>query len=113
MNSFTIINLDVNRVKEELEIDFDRYDNDPAGVARIVADYFGWEEIPTKQDSLISFKRDGCRLNWYWSTRTLGSALVHPKKGATQLFRKRVNLHQLIKLLNYPRRHTGKGYYTK
>lgn len=105
--------IDVEIVKQELGLTFDGYDDTPDVYAQYLAKYFGWEEIETKQAGLLSFKRDGCRLNWYYTTRTIGTALVHPKRGATQLFRKRINLHQLIKLFNYPRKHTGRGYYTK
>ena len=44
---------------------------------------------------------------------TVSTCLNHPKKGKTQLFRKRVNKEMLEQIFEYPRKHTGKGYYTK
>lgn len=49
----------------------------------------------------------------YYSTRTVGTSMAHPTKGKTQLFRRRVTLDMLDKLLANPRMHTGRGYYSK
>jgi hypothetical protein len=44
---------------------------------------------------------------------TVQTALIHPKKGKTQLTRNDINLRTLLKLFENPREHTGKGYYKK
>lgn len=61
------------------------------------------------------------RLDVYWKKEsskrflnlTIATAMAHPKKGKTQLFRKGVNNSGFLKLLNDPRQHTGRGYYRK
>jgi len=57
--------------------------------------------------------KDRIRINVYYTTMTVGTCLKHPKKGRTQLFRRRVSMKQLEKIFENPRQHTGKGYYTK
>lgn len=54
-----------------------------------------------------------CRINIYYSKMTVGTALDHPKKGKTQLFRKNVSKDILNRIFQDPRVHTGKGYQTK
>lgn len=76
----------------------------------------GWFEILTKQRCMRSFlNASGHRINVYRkgnrSTFTVGTAINHPTKGKTQLFRKNVNPEQLQKIFENPRVHTGKGYY--
>jgi hypothetical protein len=61
---------------------------------------------------MISFGKDGIRINIYYSTMTVETCIKHPKKGKTQLFRKNVSLSELDKIFKNPRQHTGKGYYT-
>jgi len=46
-------------------------------------------------------------------TYTVATALKHPTKGKTQLFRKHVTLEELKGILQNPRAHSGKGYYKK
>lgn len=53
------------------------------------------------------------RINIYLTKMTVATCLRHPKKGATQLFRKNVTVQMLNEIFQYPRKHTGKGYYTK
>lgn len=49
-----------------------------------------------------------------WLTKmTVGTCISHPKKGPTQMFRKKVSFELLETLFKNPRQHTGKGYYTK
>ncbi len=50
------------------------------------------------------------RINVYYTTRTIGTALSHPSQGATQLFRRNCTTEELVKILENPRAHTGKGY---
>lgn len=61
---------------------------------------FDWENVNTRQ-----------RLNLYWTTMTVGTAINHPTKGKTQLYRRHISLKELEKLFRNAREHTGKGYY--
>jgi hypothetical protein len=81
------------------------------------------DSIATKNDfnridyqekiGLISYSDGDTRINIYLSKMTVSTCLNHPKKGKTQLFRKNVNINMLSEIFEYPRKHTGKGYYTK
>ena len=62
---------------------------------------------------LISYSDGNARINIYLSKMTVSTCLNHPKKGKTQLFRKNVTKEMLSQIFEYPRKHTGKGYYTK
>lgn len=62
---------------------------------------------------LISYSDGSTRINVYLSKMTVSTCLNHPKKGKTQLFRKNVTKEMLSQIFEYPRKHTGKGYYTK
>ena len=62
---------------------------------------------------LISYSDGNTRINIYLSKMTVSTCLNHPKKGKTQLFRKNVTKEMLSQIFEYPRKHTGKGYYTK
>ena len=58
-----------------------------------------------------------CVFNIYWNKKnysfTVGTALNHPSKGNTQLWRRKQSCEDVISLLDNPRLHTGKGYYKK
>jgi hypothetical protein len=78
----------------------------------------GWAEIDHQENIfMISFHKVindvGVRINVYYTTMTVSTALKHPTKGKTQLFRKNVSLPLLGKLFINPRLHTEKGYYNK
>lgn len=62
---------------------------------------------------MASYSDGETRINVYLTKMTVATCLKHPKKGATQLFRKNVSLDMLDEIFDYPRKHTGKGYYTK
>lgn len=62
---------------------------------------------------MASYSDGATRINIYLTTMTVATCLSHPKKGATQLFRKNVTLLMLDEIFSYPRKHTGKGYYKK
>lgn len=62
---------------------------------------------------LVSYSDGQTRINIYLTKMTVATCLTHPKKGATQLFRKNVNTEMLKEIFEYPRKHTGKGYYKK
>jgi len=72
-----------------------------------------WELID-EQDNIcmLSFWKPGCRINVYYSKMTVATALEHPKKGKTQLYRRNVDWGLLNKIFSNPRQHTGKGYFT-
>lgn len=62
---------------------------------------------------MISFTKEDRRINIYLTKGTVATCLNHPKKGKTQLFRKRCNLSDVENIFKNPRIHTRKGYYTK
>jgi hypothetical protein len=85
---------------------------------RVLANKFFWEEIDHQENiCMISFHRviddENVRMNIYYSTMTVATCLNHPKKGKTQLFRKRVSMGLIEGLFYNPRLHTKKGYYEK
>lgn len=61
---------------------------------------------------MASYSDGATRINIYLTKMTVATCLKHPKKGATQLFRKNVDMKMLNEIFEYPRKHTGKGYYT-
>ena len=82
--------------------------------ARFTAEAYGWKEIDHQEKNrMVSFRRDGTRINVYYSKMTVGTCLKHPTKGFTQLFRRNVTEKMLEKIFNYPRVHTDRGYYVK
>lgn len=78
---------------------------------RFIAEKTGYKEVDLQLfNKMISFKKGNTRINVYYSTMTVGTCLHHPKKGATQLFRRNVSFVLLEKLFANPRQHTGIGY---
>lgn len=53
------------------------------------------------------------RINVYVTKMTVGTSLTHPKKGKTQLFRRRCSLEMMKRIFKNPRQHTGRGYYLR
>ena len=49
---------------------------------------------------LISFRHlpTHGRINVYYTTHTVGTAIDHPRAGKTQLFRRNVNLRELLEI---------------
>lgn len=82
---------------------------------RGAADVCGLEEISFNPTSrVISFRNSQTeKINVYYTTRTVGTALGHPVQGKTQLFRRNCSNSELISIMNNPRVHTGKGYQRK
>lgn len=62
------------------------------------------------KSSMISFFKEGVRINVYYTTMTVATCLKHPVQGKTQLFRKNVTANELEMIFRYPRVHTRKGY---
>lgn len=75
-------------------------------------------EIKTKdpymRSFLVSTDRGNARINVWHNKKnhlyTVGTHLVHPKKGANQLFRRNCTEKEVMEILKNPRIHTGKGY---
>ena len=59
----------------------------------------------------MHFVRGLAQLDINLQTLEVATVLLHPKSGATQLFRSNVGLGLLKKILDQPRTHTGRGYY--
>lgn len=80
----------------------------------VIALQAGFECIDFQTNiGMASYRKGDVRINVYLTTLTVATALNHPKKGKTQLFRKNLNFVELRELFNNPRKHTGKGYYKK
>lgn len=78
----------------------------------------GWEFYDYQRNNeMLSFVKDigghRARINVYVSKMTVTTCINHPKKGKTQLFRKKVDYELLNKIFENPRIHTDKGYRTK
>lgn len=74
----------------------------------------GWELFAEQTNiQMLSFVKEGMRVNVYHSRMTVGTCITHPKKGKTQLFRKLVSRNLLGKIFENPRHHTGAGYYKR
>ena len=69
---------------------------------------FEYSSKPVRMN--VYYKKDSSQRNL---NLTIATAMDHPKKGKTQLYRKNINNSQFIKLLKNPRQHTGRGYITK
>ena len=87
-------------------------------LARKYAKKYGWEERQYNENNkVIAFHRKLSdtliRINIFYTTMTVGTALNHKKMGKTQLFRKNVTKELLKELFQNPRTHTGGGYYIK
>jgi hypothetical protein len=76
---------------------------------------YGIKEILLNIESrVISFRHpNGARINVYYSTKTVGTALDHPQQGKTQLFRRNCTKEELAEIFDNPRLHTGRGYQRK
>jgi hypothetical protein len=62
---------------------------------------------------MASYSDGNTRINVYLTKMTVATCLNHPKKGATQLFRRNVTVKMMEEIFEYPRKHIGKGYYKK
>lgn len=83
-----------------------------------MAEIEGWEIIALQENiGMVSFIKGKStvvtRINIYLSTMSISTALKHPKKGRTQLYRKFILPDMLQKIFENPRKHTGRGYYEK
>jgi len=79
-----------------------------------IATKHGYVRFELQENIGMASYSDGItRINIYLTKMTVATCLNHPKKGPTQLFRKNVTESMLKEIFAYPRKHTGKGYYTK
>jgi len=91
----------------------------PIDKVRAEAKAAGLEEISCKDSNMVSFAPRGSeagsfkRLNVYYTTGTVGTCLIHPRQGKTQLIRRKVGLPLLHELMRDPRTHTGIGYHVQ
>ena len=78
----------------------------------------GWKLVDYQQNiEMLSFTKDigghQSKINVYATKMTVATCVNHPKKGKTQMFRKKVDYKLLDKIFENPRIHTDKGYRTK
>lgn len=74
--------------------------------------------LDRRNDWSLVFKKGDLTFNLYWKKQaglySVQTALNHPKKEKRQqLNRKNIGSELVLQLLDYPRLHTGKGYYKK
>mmetsp|Transcript_13115 Transcript_13115/g.37386 ORF Transcript_13115/g.37386 Transcript_13115/m.37386 type:complete len:378 (+) Transcript_13115:238-1371(+) len=62
---------------------------------------------------MASYCKDGMRLKFWLTTRTVGSYIDHPRRGKSQLFNQEITMEEADQLFYNPRKHTGKGYHEK
>lgn len=78
---------------------------------------YGWTEIvlpaANALGGMLSFHKNGARINVWMSKMTVSTAITHPIKGKTQLYRRHVRKEMLETIFVNPRQHTKIGYYTK
>lgn len=114
MTSFNFSRMDreLEKMKEKVK----KLEETTVNLREIAAEY-GWTEIDHQWNiCMISFGRDGTRMNIYYSKpwqMTIATTLTHPYKGRRQLFRRFISIREVRRFFDYPRAHTGKGYYTK
>lgn len=81
---------------------------------KLLAKVSGWQEIQHDLYSgMLGFRRNGVRLNVWYTRMTVSTSLNHPIQGKTQLFRRNVSMALLEVLFDRPRAHTRKGYQRK
>ena len=78
----------------------------------------GLTEIDFNEASrMLSFSKEEeystIRINVYYTTQTIGTAMNHPKQGRTQVFRRNCTTTELSEILKNPRMHSGHGYHNK
>ena len=85
---------------------------DPSAVRRIADGIPNLFQIGhSTENEVISFRNNkGVRINVYYATRTIGTAMDHPIGGKTQMFRRHCTTDDLRKMLEHPKAHIGRGY---
>jgi len=78
------------------------------------AEYYKWEFLTFQEDiKMLSVFKPEMRINIYTTTMTVATCLDHPKKGKTQMFRRKVDIKTMNKIFRNPRLHTDLGYRKK
>ena len=75
---------------------------------------YGYREVQLNEEScVIAFTQESqhTRINIYYTTGTVSTSITHPRRGKSQLFRRKVSFEQLADIFADPRVHTGKGYF--
>lgn len=81
---------------------------------RELAKLHEWHEIDHQANIfMVSFKREKVRCNVYYSKMTVATAMYHPKHGKSQLYRRNITPDELEKIFEWPRIHSGRGYFEK
>lgn len=62
---------------------------------------------------ILNLRRGDEIMDIYLSNMTVRTCIDHPKRGKTQLIRKKISIEELQKLMENVRTHTGKGYYNE
>jgi len=83
-----------------------------------LAEQYGWKLHDIQKNiGMISFVKiignDPARINIYTTKMTVATCINHPRKGKTQLFRKKVSIELMAKIFENPRTHTHIGYRKK
>ncbi len=79
-----------------------------------IAERHNWFFAKWQEDiKMLSFKKEGSRINIYITKMTVGTAVDHPRYGKGQLYRRHVSLDLLEQIFINPRVHTTKGYYLR
>ena len=75
----------------------------------------GWKRQNTKSTARMqSWKRGNDRINYWPTTGTMSTRIKHPnRKHPQQMYRRKVDTELAKQIISNPRKHTGKGYYTK
>ena len=67
-------------------------------------------KIPLTSAPLASYRRGGCRLNFWLTTGNVGSYLDHPTKGKHLLVRRDINLSEAESVFQFPMHHVVRDY---
>lgn len=83
-----------------------------------LAEQYDWKLHDIQKNiGMISFVKiigsDPARINIYTTKMTVATCINHPRKGKTQLFRKKVSIELMEKIFKNPRVHTHKEYRQK
>lgn len=86
----------------------------PLDVIEALAKSEGYNRIDFQENiGMLSYSDGKTRINIYLTRMTVATCLNHPTKGTTQLFRKNVSYEMLKEIFQFPRKHTGRGYYKR
>ena len=69
--------------------------------------------VKKSNNGMIAMEKEEVRINIWPSTCMVGTYLLHPQQGKTQLYRGRNTYEELEQIFKNPRTHTSKGYKTK